>query len=249
MQRARNTMAALLAAAGWWLVSCRDVPAPEGGVFSISTLLLPSPGVVAGDTMRDSTGLVAPLRVVAYDVRGDTLYSVPVTFVILDTGAHLVGPLLVGEDAGTTVRVVGSVAALQTQPTSVKVTLSPDTLVAADSLRFERSSSSTTLNADLSVLVQHRSGTATTPVEAVIVRYSILRQPASTGGPAVVLMNTTTPSSADTTDATGRASRTLRLQIPNFVVSPLDSAIVDATAAYSGRVLGTARFTVVYKQQ
>ena len=249
MQRTRKTIGALLAAAAWWLVSCRDVPAPEGGIFSISPLLLPSPGLVAGDTMRDSTGLVAPLRVVAYDVRGDTVTSAPVTFVILDTGAHLAGPLLVGKDAGTTVRVVGSVAALQTQPASVKVTLSPDTLVAADSLRFERSSSSATLNADLPVLVQHRSGTTTTPVEAVIVRYTIVRQPASTGGPAVVLMNATTPSFADTTDATGRASRTLRLDVANFVVSPLDSAIVETTAAYAGRVLGTARFTVVYKQQ
>lgn len=249
MRRARKTITSILAAAAWWLVSCREVPAPEGGVFSISTLQLPSPGVVAGDTMRDSTGIVAPLRVIAYNLAGDTVQNAVVRFVVLDTGAHLSGALLVGDSVGRTVRVVGSVAALQTQPVSVKVTLAPDTLVAADSVRFERTASSATLNADLTVLVQHRSATSATPVEAVIVRYSIVRQPASIGGPAVVLMSGNTASFTDTTEATGRASRTLQLRVANFVVSALDSAIVDATAAYRGRVLGPARFTVVYKQQ
>lgn len=238
----------ILGAAAWWLVSCREVPAPEGGIFSISGLLLPSPGLVAGDTMRDSTGLVTPLRVVAFDVAGDTVKSAVTTFIVLDTGAHLSGALLVGDSVGRTVRVVGSVGALQTQPASVKVTLSPDTLVAPDSVRFERAAGSATFNADLTTLVQHRSGTSTTPVEAVIVLYSIVIQPASTGGPAVVLMSGTTPSSRDTTDASGRAARTLQLRAANFVVSALDSAVVDATASYRGLALGTARFTVVYKQ-
>lgn len=105
MPRMRKTIAAVLAAAAWWVVSCRDVPAPEGGVFAISALLLPSPGLVAGDTLRDSTGLASPLRVVAFDVAGDTVQNAVTMFVVLDTGAHLSGALLVGDSVGRTVRV------------------------------------------------------------------------------------------------------------------------------------------------
>ena len=89
MRSARKVIAVTFGAVGWWLVSCRDVPAPEGGVASLAPLRLPSPGVVAGDTMRDSVGLAAPLTVVAYAVNGDTLKNITASFVALDTGAHV----------------------------------------------------------------------------------------------------------------------------------------------------------------
>ena len=55
-----------VAVVGWYLVSCTEVPVPEGGVASISNVRRPSPALVVGDTMRDSTGVVAPLQVIAF---------------------------------------------------------------------------------------------------------------------------------------------------------------------------------------
>jgi hypothetical protein len=84
----RRVVLATIGAAAWWLLSCREIPAPDEGVFSISPLILPSPGLVAGDTMRDSLGLVAPLRVIAFDIDGNEVPGLEATFVAIDTGAH-----------------------------------------------------------------------------------------------------------------------------------------------------------------
>jgi hypothetical protein len=255
MPRMRRAIAAALAAAAWWVVSCRDVPAPEGGIFAISALLLPSPGLVAGDTLRDSTGLASPLRVVAFDVAGDTVQNAVTTFVVLDTGAHLSGALLVGDSVGRTVRVVGSVAALQTQPAPVKITLSPDTLVAADSLVHHKTyvlaGGDTVVNsADLTTIVLH-TGAPQTGVEAVIVRYSIDKAPPgdATKGPTLVLMNATIPSSRDTTDGAGKTARTARLRLAPLSTFVSDTALVSATASYRGRTIGVVQFTIIFTSQ
>lgn len=242
-------------ALAWWLVSCRDLPAPEGGILSLSPVRLPAPGLVVGDTMRDSTGMVAPLTVTAYGVSGEVVPDAPVTFVVIDTapGAHLVGPLLIGDSAGTVVRVVGSTAAIQTQPVSVKVTLSPDTMVAADSIVHRREYSliagDTVVDANLATTVLHRAATSS-GVEAVIVRYAIEKMPAgANNAETVILLNGPVPSGRDTSDATGRASRVARLRVAAKSTFATDTALVSATASYAGRAIGRILFTLVYTRQ
>jgi hypothetical protein len=249
----RRTVVGICGGVVWWLVSCREVPAPEGGILSVSPIRLPLPGLVAGDTMRDSAGFVAPLRVVAYNVDGDSVANVPTSFVALDTGARVAGAFLIGETAGTTVRVVGNVAALQTQPASVRVTLAPDTITAADSVRHVRPYSlltgDTVVNsADLTTIVQNL-GATTTGVDAVIVYYTIVQAPpANANGPSVVLMNGTIPSSRDTTSS-GRAARSARLRLAAFPGVATDSAIITATASHRGSTLGTVQFIVIFLKQ
>jgi hypothetical protein len=239
----------------WTLPSCRDVPAPEGGVAAIAPLQFPSPGLVVGDTMRDSTGAAVPLTLVAFDARGDTIGNVQATFVVLDTGAHLAGNLLIGDQEGRSVRVVGAAGALQTQPANVKVTLSPDTLVAADSTTYRKTYSvanfdSTATSPDMGVLVQHRDASPM-PVEAVIVRYEIERAPpvlAGGVGPTLILVSGSTPSSRDTTDVNGRASRSARLRV--LAIKPgTDTAFVTASASYRGQPIGVVRFTLIFTNQ
>jgi hypothetical protein len=257
MADVKRVSGALLGAIAWWLVSCREIPAPEGGVAALSPILLPSPGLVAGDTMRDSIGLVAPLRITAYGADGEALSpQPPLTFVVLDTGAHLAGDLLVGDDAGTTVRVVATVGSLQSQFASVKVTATPETIVAADSVLHRKSYSinagdTASISPELGVLVQNLAGSTAAGVEAVIVRYAIDQAPVGNGsGPTVVLASGNVRSSRDTTDASGRAARTARLRIaalsPPFAV---DTVVVSATAAYRGVSLGTVFFTIIYTNQ
>jgi hypothetical protein len=250
----RSLFVASLGVAVWWLAGCRDVPAPDNGIQSVSPVQLPLPALVVGDTMRDSTGAVASLGVIAYALDGEPVSPQPTpSFVVLDRGAHAAGTLLIG-DSVTTVRVVGEVGDLQTLPVSVKVTLSPDTIVAGDSILHRKTYSIITgdtvaASADLSVRVLH-FGTDTSGVEAVIVRYSIDEAPAGTGqGPTVVLVSGNTLSSRDTTDASGRAARVARLRFAALTNSVEDTVRVSATTSYRGSTLGTIQFTIVYTRQ
>lgn len=253
----RKLAAGVAAAAAWWLVSCRDIPTPPDGVQSISALVLGSPGVVAGDTLRDSLGFAAPLSLIAYDVGGLPLDPQPVpSFVVIDTGARLAdGRFIIGETPGTTVRVVGTVSSLQTLPVPFKVTLSPDTLVAADSTLHRRDydladGDSVLPSANLTVIVQHR---ATPPggVEAVLVKYVIEKAPPAKPdqGPIVVLTNGNVPSSRDTTDNTGRAFRAARLRVAAMNTFTTDTVIVSANASYRGVTLGAVQFIIIYRNQ
>ena len=252
-----------VAPSAWWRVrgvvvaiafamSCREVPAPEGGVHAISRLILPAPGLVAGDTLRDSLGVAAALDVVAYGVDNEPLDPQPErTFVVLDTGAHLEGGrFLVGEDAGTTVRVVGTVGSLQTQPVSVKVTLAPDTIVPADSIVhhvFYTIPPDTAAQTALSVNVRNRPGNA--GIEAVVGRFTVDRAPPSINGtPTVVLLNGSTVSTRDTTESNGRASRVARLRLAAIAAPGLDTVVVNATTAYRGVSLGTVQFIIVFQR-
>lgn len=250
----RALTAAMLAVAGVGAASCRDIPGSEGGVVAVGKVRLPSPGLVVGDTMRDSLGNVSPLRVVAFDRGGDTIRPDPeASFFLLDTTARLAGALLVGRSAGTA-RVVAVVAGLQTQPEAVTVTLSPDTLVAADSLRHVRrvnllSGDTSFASADLNAIVQHREAATVSGVDAVIVTYTLTRIPASgAAGPAVMFVGGGTTPARDTTSNGGRAGRAVRLRVPAQPRLP-DSAVVTATASYRGRSLGSLQFTVVFQTQ
>lgn len=251
MAKVRRIAGGMLAAAAFWAVSCRDIPAPENGVQSISALVLGSPGLVAGDTLRDSLGLVVPLQVIAYGVDNQPIDPQPTAaFIVLDTGAFLAdGRWLIGQTAGTTVRVVGEVGSLQTQPTTVKVTLSPDALVATDSTthHVNYTLADTVTQATLNTRVLHFGASDTSGVDAVIVRYEIVRAPPGTGTiPTAVLLNGSQQSGRDTTKNAGRSSRTARLRLRQLVTRVVDTLLVDADASYRGASIGTVQFVLIF---
>jgi hypothetical protein len=229
------------------------VPAPEGGVMSVSPLVLPSPGLVLGDSLRDSLGLAAPLRVTAYDIDGNPVPGAEVTFVVLDTGAHIEDGYLIGDDTIAT-RVAGAVAGLQTAVQTVKVTLAPQFLEARDSVRHVLSVGVAEQEriAALNAHVLNRQGQEK-GIEAVIVRYEIVQAPppsSPTAGPTAELLPNTgsTSASRDTSDASGIVSRQLRLRLV-AISAPMDSAIINATASHRGQSLGTVQYTVVFVKQ
>ncbi len=242
-------MLACVAAGG-----CRDIPAPEGGVQSLGRVILGSPGLVVGDTLRDSTGAAAPLRIVAFDEKGDTVASPPpITFLLLDTTAALDGDILVGTHTGRA-RVLAMVAGLPSRIDTVTVTLRPDTIV-SDSIRYVRavnllSGDTSYVSSDLPVVVTDDAGAG---VDAVIVTYALVRSPAghpSGTGPTVVFAGGTTEPVRDTTSGGGRAARAIRLREPaKPQLAPSDSAIVTATASYRGQSLGIVQFTIVFQTQ
>jgi hypothetical protein len=249
-----------------WVVvlSCRELSAPVGGVMSLSPVRLPSPGVVVGDTMRDSTGAVAPLRVVAYDEHGDSIPGADVTFVVLDSGAHVVeGNLLVGDIDSVTVRVIASAPGVQTKDDSghVKITLSPDTLVPFDSTlqHYTYTISGTTLdtarNASLNAAVRHRvNAFDVAPVEAVIVRYTIERAPVGQpgAGPTAVLLrdaSTNVISDRDTSDVSGNVGRVLHFRMIALAAPTEDTVEVRASASYKGQSIGEVLYILIFTKQ
>jgi hypothetical protein len=237
-----------------WLAACSDLGSPGSGVFSITPLQLPLPGIVVGDTMRDSLGVAAPLRVIAFNANGDTVAATP-TFVLFDATAHLVnGAYLVADDTGR-MRIIGGIGNLQTLPETVTVTQSPDTLFATDSAHHVKTFSvlggdtSLVTSAELTTRVAHEDGLTLSDVNAVIVKYSIVSAPPPKGAiPTVYLVNGAQESTRDTT-VTGRASRAARLRVQQLTSLALDSAVIQATASYRGVTIGTVTFTVVFKHQ
>ena len=223
--------------------------------MSVSPLVLPSPGLVLDDTLRDSLGLARRLSVTAYDIDGNPVPDAEVTFVVFDTGAHVENGFLIGDDTlATPTRVVGAVAGLQTAVQTVKVTLAPQFLEARDSVRHFLSvgvadqEATTNLNAR----VLNRDG-ADKGIEAVIVRYEIVQAPPPSNpqaGPSAVLLPNTgnAAASRDTSDNTGNVSRQLQLQLVR-ISALTDSVIINATASHRGQSLGTVQYTVVFVKQ
>ena len=201
--------------------------------------------------MRDSTGVVAPLRVIAYGLDDAPLTPQPTpSFVLLDTTAHLSGGLLIGDRVGT-VRVVGVVGSVQTRADTIPVTLSPDTLVRSDSILHRVSytlTGDTVVNsAELGVLAQHLLPTVS-GVQAVVVKYTITKAPTGTSSPTVVLVSANRISDRDTTDVSGKASRVARLRL-SAINTFADTVMLNATASYRGRTIGVVTFTVVFTKQ
>lgn len=237
-------------------------------IASVSSVLLPSPSVVVGDSMRDSAGNVAPLRVQAFGPNGELLTDVDVQFVVTDTSGALAvnsAAIALGLKQSNTSTLVGQVSRsgaqselIQTNQVTLPVTVAPDTLIQAvksDTILFDLAtdSLSSSLVVPLAVTVK---GGANRDVGAIgfIVRYAIDSAPPSDPGePEVVLQSTTgKPSTADTTDNAGLASLNLRLRltgIKNPAVlagNASDSVIVRARLSYRGQPVpgGPARFAV-----
>jgi hypothetical protein len=240
----RRVVAAVIAIAAA-VASCRPIPAPANGVLSVSEVQLPSPGVVVGDTMRDTAGNVAPLRVYAFGVGGqaDTLQDAAVQFVLLDSGAHMApGGYLIGDSVRSAVRVVGSVASLQTSPAPVNITLRPDSIgsaltTAIPTVSFDPLDSTAAANYSTALAANVVSLDSVPPpgVQSVIVRWAITYQPAASvaGAVSAVLVDPSgNQSTIDTTDANGQATRRVRVR-PQAPTTP-DSVIVTVTAQYRG---------------
>ncbi len=249
-------LAAFAAAVGLVAFACRPIPAPSDGVLSLSAVQLPSPGVVAGDTMRDSSGNAAPVHVVAYGTGGgsDTIASAVPTFIVFDRGAH-VSPddYLIGDSVrDTPVRVIGSVGALQTSPMDVYVTARPDSLTSptaslTDTVRFTPTDSTAVANYSVNLVatVLDTSVTPPVPVRAVIVHYTIDYAPAGVNGALSGLLvdDAGRASSVDTTDASGQVSR--RILVRPEAPTAVDSFVVSIHAAYAGVPLSGSGWRLV----
>ncbi|HKP16179.1 MAG TPA: hypothetical protein VJT85_08940 [Gemmatimonadaceae bacterium] len=236
---------ALLAGAALAVIalSCGEVPTLPGGVAYISPVILPSPAVAYGDTLRDSLGVVTPLKLYAIDNEGDTVPSTPLFVVTTIPGpsVHLTPANLAIGDSVRTAQIVGQVGTrLQTPPALLEVVRQPDSLAAstATNARFPAPTAGAVASVvplEVSVTSPPIGTPARAGVKAIIVRYAVTRIfPASAAIPDTTLvliddsgrfLFPTGRTSVDTTDAAGSGTRQIRAIPLGF-----DSVEVSVTA-------------------
>jgi hypothetical protein len=261
--------ATALIVAAW---SCTKLPSDPGTPFSIAFRRAPSPSVVLGDVMRDSTGQPARLQAFAFNLRGDTIRDFPVTYFLVEKdsqpGKLEDGLITAFSDTAyidDTLRVVAVAGGVQSTPLRIVVTLKPDALVlvGTDTVRFLLPAADTLpLSVSMSVRLRHTpiapEPARDTVVPAYEVRYRVVGSSSGIADSSYVTIADGSRRFApiDTTDANGGASRQLRVRrtkypYPYDTITPgtsaVDTVYVDATASYMGTaVVGSpVRFKVL----
>ena len=230
--------------------ACGSVPTFADGIAFISPLQRPALAVAFNDTLRDSLGRVAPLRVFAFNDHEDTLPGVTPSFVVitLPPGVKIdANGIVTAFDSIRRVQIVGRVGdRLQTEATNLDVVAQPDLMVqtgtiAPLALAVNSSPLQVTITGD-------RRGTRV-PVSGVIVRYKIIAT-----FPSVPItsdrflftegLRSDLTTSLDTTDA-GSTSR----MILASDITGIDSIVVEATAKnLKGVPLTPVRFVIPIKK-
>jgi hypothetical protein len=258
-RRARALLAAAAIAGG--ALSCGEVPSLPEDIAFVSTIQPPSPAVVRGDTLRDTLGVAAPLRVRAFDRDGNEIAGVQPVFLVVsgDTTATVSATgILVAKPPERTVRLVAQVAGrLQTPEFVLDVVPPVDTMTPTTIL----DTASLTLPArqELSVTATGLTSAGTRiGVKGVIVRFAVVRAVAADGTtvPTAYLIDENglklrgdSTLAVDTTSSSGVASRFL-LALRSETGQHVREVQVRATArTFRGAVLGGSplTFTVRFK--
>jgi hypothetical protein len=225
-------------------LACGEVPTLPGGIAYISPVILPAPAVALGDTLRDSMGVVTPIRVFGIGSDGDTVRTIEPVFVVTTVpgkSVRITPTYLVIGDSIRTAQIVGQVGSrLQTPPASLDVVNQPDSVAASSALsaRFPAATATevtSTLTLGVSVTSPPVGAAPRAGVKSIIVRYQVTRVfPAAATIPdtTLVLIDDagrfrlpTGRASTDTTDAAGTASRRIRAIPLGF-----DSVEISASA-------------------
>jgi hypothetical protein len=240
-------------------LSCTDLPTDPKTPFAISFRRAPSPSVVLGDVLRDSTGAPAPLKAVAFNLRGDTIQDATVTYFLVAKDSQ---PVALGGDQitaladtayiGDTARVVAVAGGVQSTPLRIVVTVRPDSIrrIGADTVRFllpavDTLPQSAAMQVKLLHMVTASERTRDTIVPVYEVRYRVDSTSSHLTDTSYVTINDESRHYApvDTTDANGIAARQLRVRRAKYPYpyeqippggSAVDTVYVSATARYRG---------------
>lgn len=243
----------VLVAASLTAASCIDLTTDPDEIVAIEFADLPWPSVVAGDTLRDASGAVAPMVARLFDGDGD-IVSGPVEFLPQQASVRVVnGDQLVADDTATgKVGIIASIPGIQSAARQIEIVPAPDSITAdavivplewivPDDVNQNSSQ-------PLGVRVLSNATTTPSPVRSWIVTFTL-----EAGGRQIPESDTTQvfligdngrPSYVDTTDAAGKASRRVRLRVAPGLVPP-DSAIITMRATYRGAPLAGAPVILV----
>ena len=231
------------------ILACTEIPTGANDILSVQFNPLPSPSVVVGDSLRDSLGMVQVPTVTAFNFSGGEVADPPVVFLALDRGIHVDSTtgIVTGDSVRTGARISARVGGLSVS-TSIAVTLRPDSIAplnVSDSLLY---SLLDTLNVSDPIGVKVFNTTAkidtAQPVGSYLV--SFLVDPADSIVGRLVADAGARASSLDTTDASGNASRRVRIDVTKLR-GQMDSIIVHAFVRYRGAIVGGSPVRLVLK--
>ncbi len=248
-----SAVALLLSVAASAIVAaaCVEIPTGSDTVLSIQLGPLPSPSVVVGDSLRDTLGVVRGIPFKAFNYSGQEVANVTARFSAVDRGIRVdsVSGVVRGDSVRAGARILASVQGFSGF-LSIPITLRPDTVVgsnARDSLSYALTDTAN-VSAGIGVKVLHGLTTADSVVSSYLVSFRIV-------SPADTLLfrlvdERGVRSSLDTTDASGIATRRIRLDVARLT-SLTDSVIVMASVKYRGtNVRGSpARLVLKVKQK
>jgi len=243
MSGARAMRLAIAFAAAAFL-GCSDFGSGPSVPVAIEFDSIPFPAVIAGDTLRDSTGLAAPLRGVAFNSDGDPIADAPFQFVALDTGVTISAEgFLVATRRDGTVRFIASVDGLQSPVRRVQVTRRPDEVAATGDLEvavgYQVPDVAGNVSPALTVRVTSDdvAGGVSPNVAGWLVRWRAVHAGDTLGLTdttfVAMLGDGTARSMLDTTGTDGTSSRRLRI-FANRLVAAVDSFIVVAEVKRHG---------------
>lgn len=229
-----------VALAGALLASaCTDVMTAPGVAVAIEIGPLPFPAVIAGDSLRDTTGAAVPIEVRAFDGRGEVIEDPAITYLLL--GADPVAALdqstghLRGLRPGDA-RVVASVGGLQSATLTVPVVPRPTLLEPLGALRdtIEFIDFRDHLSEIRVQLLADTGQAPLAPVRQYRIDFDIVEPaglPTTDSSMVLLVTEQQRPSTRDTTGADGVASRSVRLS-PWLQLPPPDSVVVEVRARH-----------------
>ncbi len=226
------------------LLGCLDISTDPDAPFAVDFDSIPWPSLLAGDTMRDSLGLVKPIRVTAYNSDGDAIDGVGTAWFVLDTGATVdVDGILTTTRRDGSVRIIGSVAGLHSPQRTVRIARRPDTLLTTQdtnvAFTYALPDAPSNLTPTLTVRLQTTDtvGGLGPGVQGWIVRWRAVHEGDTLDPKDTSLVTLQTSGGArsgtDTTQTDGGSTRRLRIWA-NRLPQAVDSFLVVAESRLHG---------------
>jgi hypothetical protein len=233
-------------------LSCTNIASDPLVVFSMDVDTIPSPSVVAADTLRDTNGVVTPLKAQGFNIHNKPLPNARIEFLSLTPSQLTIDSsnFAYGTPAGDSLaRVIASTAGFQSLPFALPVVLRPDGIQHADtdsitSVSLSLTSLDSNISVPLTLILKHIPDTAfgDSVTRSYLVYYQIVYPPAAavgTGTPSDTSLPAYLstglngiPARTDTTDANGMAARYVQFNIFHIPPGTVDTIIVNATAQY-----------------
>jgi hypothetical protein len=244
--RGRASLPVTLLAAGL-VLACVDIPGGDDELLSFRFDPLPSPSVIVGDSLRDSLGVAKPITVTAFNYSGGLVTNPMVRFRALDSRVRVdsISGFVTGDSVSSnSSRIVADLdgfSGLMTLP----VVHRPDTVIgsnARDTLAYSLTDTTANVSDAIGVRVLHGPAAGDTAVRAIRVTFEVL-SPADTSF-ARLVNESFARSFADTTDASGIASRRVRINVARLTAA-VDSVVVRANVRSRGQHVKGSPFRLV----
>jgi len=249
-----------VAAAVFGAAACAEVGTGPEVPASIELPPFAFPTVVVGDTLRDENGVVAPIRAIVRNARGEELADARPSYLYADflrDTAFLVDTtsgVIVARKAVAQGRIAARIGSSLQVIRNLIATVRPDTARAGEvppelvvSLLPDtgRARAEGNTTREIPVLVRNLQGSTPAPVQGWLVRFRLVKpaNPDNDTTQVVFLVDDQLrPSTLDTTGADGSAGRRVRVRaaqfpVPNGNARVDDTVVVEATLRYKGQVV------------